>query len=100
MGRGNFAPNRATGREQRAGKEGWRLVRPVHFVGHGEESDFEDGASHEVGDLQELCEAMRKVMTEEQWQLVLSDPGIQEMVGTAAGGYDDAEGTIELPEDH
>lgn len=44
---------------------------------HGEEGEVEDGATHEVGDLQELCEAMWNELTSAQRSALLESDVVQ-----------------------
>lgn len=50
---------------------------------HGEEGEFEDGATHEVGDLQDLCRAMWELLTVEQRRSVVESDSVQNL--TSAG---------------
>jgi hypothetical protein len=69
------------------------------FRRHGEDGELEEGATHEVGDLQDFCTALWKKLTKTQRKEVLSDDNVQELIGSATGGYDDSKGTVELPDE-
>jgi hypothetical protein len=57
---------------------------------------LESGSDYMIGDLEELCEAMRRAMTDEQWKAVLADPvfGRNFLDGFV---YDDVEETVRVP---
>ncbi len=46
---------------------------------HGEEGEVDEGATHEVGDLQGLCEAMWRLLTPGQRQALMETELVREL---------------------